>query len=159
MSKGGVLHRGPVGTRKRGRDWAEVGGRKIRRGQRQAVALPQDQDKAGRPTQTQKRSRESPARMARRTWQREHTVTPTQAPRPAPDISRKMRPKDGDKEGWVVPPRAAPRPTRTHRPWEGVRPRPGAGQSQPSTPNNTFFIFSDLGPGWRQGGHGRPGQQ
>ena len=26
--------------------------------------------------------------------------------------------------------RAAPRPTRSHGPWEGVRPRPGAGQSQ-----------------------------
>ena len=96
-SKGGVLHRGPVGTRKRGRDGAEGEGRK--RGRRQAVALPRDQGKAGRPTQTRKRSRESPARMTRRTQQREHPVTPTQAPRPAPDISKKMRPKNGDKEG------------------------------------------------------------
>ena len=31
-------------------------------------------------------------------------------------------------------PRAAPRPTRASGPWEGVRPRPGAGQSQ------TFFF-------------------
>ena len=96
-SKGGVLHRGPVGTRKRGRDGAEGEGRK--RGRGQAAALPRDQGKAGRPTQTRKRSRESPVRMARRTRQREHPVTPTQAPRPAPDISKKMRPKNGDKEG------------------------------------------------------------
>ena len=96
-SKGGVLHRGPVGTRKGGWGGAEVGGPK--RGRGQAVAPPRDQDKAGRPTQTRKRSRESPARMTRRTQQREHPVTPTQAPRPAPDISKKMRPKNGDKEG------------------------------------------------------------
>ena len=57
-SKGGVLHRGPVGTRKRGRDGAEGEGRK--RGRRQAVALPQDQGKAGRPTQTRKKEQGEP---------------------------------------------------------------------------------------------------
>ena len=79
---------------------------------------------------------------ARRGWRDEHgsgstRVTPTQAPRPAPDISKKMRPKNGDKEGYVVLSRAAPRPTRSHGPWEGVRPRPGAGQSQ-----HIFFFQS-----------------
>ena len=96
-ARGGVLDKGPASTRKRGRDGAEGEGRK--RGRRQAVALPLDQGKAGRPTKTRKRGRESPARMIRRTQQREHPVTPTQAPRPAPDISKKMRPKNGDKEG------------------------------------------------------------
>ena len=75
-SKGGVLHRGPVGMarrhKKEGRDGAEGEGRK--RGRGQAAALPRDQGKAGRPTQTRKRSRESPARMTRRTQQREHPV-------------------------------------------------------------------------------------
>ena len=49
--------------------------------------------------------------------------------RPAPDISKKMRPKNGDKEGQIVLPRAAPRPTRAPGLWEGVRPRPGEGVS------------------------------
>jgi hypothetical protein len=80
-----------------GRDGAE--GEDWSRGRRQAVTLPLDQGKAGRPTQTRKRSRESPAMTMRRTQQQEHLVTPTQAPRPAPDISKKMRPKNGDKEG------------------------------------------------------------
>ena len=43
MSKGGVLRRGPMGTRKRGRDGAEAGGRQ--RGRRQAAVLSRDQGK------------------------------------------------------------------------------------------------------------------
>ena len=57
-SKGGVLHRGPVGTRKRGRDGAEGEGRK--RGRGQAAALPRDQGKAGRPTQTREKEQGEP---------------------------------------------------------------------------------------------------
>ena len=105
-----------LGTRKRGRGGAEVGGR--RRGRRQAVVLPRDQGKAGQPTRTWKRTRESPARTERRARQREHPVTPTQTPRPAPDVSKNMRPKNGGNEGRVILPRAAPRPTRSH-PWGG----------------------------------------
>ena len=102
MSQGGALHRGLVGTRKRGQGRAdsEVQGRK--RGRRQAVVLPQDQGKAGRPAQTWKRTRESPARTERRVRQREHPVAPTQALSPGPGISKNMRPKNGDKEGQVI---------------------------------------------------------
>jgi hypothetical protein len=39
--------------------------------------------------------------------------------------------------------RAAPRPTRSHGPWEGVRPRPGAGQSQ-----HIFFCILAVGRLW-----------
>ena len=97
MAKMGVPCRGPVGTSKRGRDGAGVGGRK--RGKRQAAAPPQDQYQAGRPTQAKKRGREGPVRTEKRARQRKCLVTSTQVPRPAPDISKKMRPKNGDKEG------------------------------------------------------------
>ena len=53
----------------------------------------------GGPLRRGKRSRESPARMTRRTQQREHPVTLTQALRPATDTSKRMRPKNRDKEG------------------------------------------------------------
>ena len=95
--KEGVLHRGPVGASKRGRAGGGGGGQKKSR--RQAAALSQEQGEAVRPTQAQKRSRESPARMEKRARQRERPAAPIQAPRPAPDISKKMRPKNGDKEG------------------------------------------------------------
>ena len=97
VMKGGVLHRGLVGASKRGRGRGGVGGWK--KGRRQAVVRSREQGEAGRPTQAQKRSRESPARMEKRAQQRERPVTPTQALRPAPDISKKMRPKNRDKEG------------------------------------------------------------
>ena len=97
MMKEGVLHRGQVGASKRGRAGVGVGGRKKSR--RQAAVPPREQGVAVRPTQAQKRSRESPARMEKRARQRERPVTPTQAPRPAPGISKKIRPKNGDKEG------------------------------------------------------------
>ena len=97
VMKGGVLHRGPVGASNRGRAGVGVGGRK--KGRRQAAVLPRVKGEAGRPTQAQKKSRESPARMEKRARQRERPAAPIQAPRPAPDISKKMRPKNGDKEG------------------------------------------------------------
>ena len=97
VGKEGVLHRGPVGTRKRGRDGAEVGGQK--KGKKQAAVLPRDQGGAGRPTQAWEGSRESPVRMENRARQRERPATPTQAPRSAPGISMKAGPKKGDKEG------------------------------------------------------------
>ena len=95
MIKEGVLHRGPVGASKRGRAGVGGGGRKKSR--RQAAVLSWEQGEAVRPTQAQKRSRESPARMEKR--QRERPAAPIQAPRPAQDISKKMRPKNGDKDG------------------------------------------------------------
>ena len=95
--KEGVLHRGTVGASKRGRAGGGGGGQKKSR--RQVAALSQEQGEAVRPTQAQKRSRESPARMEKRARQRERPAAPIQAPRPAPDISKKMRPKNGDKEG------------------------------------------------------------
>ena len=97
MAKMGVPCRGPVGTSKRGRDGAGVGGRK--RGKRQAAAPPQDRHQAERLTQAKKRGRESPVRTEKRARQWECLVTSTRVPRPAPDISKKMRPKNGDKEG------------------------------------------------------------
>ena len=81
----------------RGRGRAGVGGRK--RGKRQAAAPPQDQYQAGRPTQAKKRGRESPVRTEKRARQWECLVTSTQVPRPAPDISKKMGPKNREKEG------------------------------------------------------------
>ena len=96
MAKMGVPRRGPVGS-KRGRDGAGVGGRK--RGKRQAAAPPQDRHQAERLTQAKKRGRESPVRTEKRARQWECLVTSTRVPRPAPDISKKMRPKNGDKEG------------------------------------------------------------
>ena len=120
-----LLHRGLVGASKRGQAGAGGGGQKKSR--RQAAVQPGEQGEAARPTQAQKRSRESPARMEKRARQWERPAVPIQAPRPAPDISKKMRPKNGDKEGWISKPRAAPRPTRAPGLWEGVRPRPGAG--------------------------------
>ena len=72
-----MLHRGPVGASKRGRGGVGVGGRK--KGRRQAAVLPQDQGKAGQPTQARKRSRESPARMEKRARQWERPVTLTHA--------------------------------------------------------------------------------
>ena len=110
VMKGGVLHRGPVGASNRGRAGVGVGGRK--KGRRQAAVLPREQGGAGRPTQAQRGSRESPARTEKRAQQRERPATPTQAPRPAPGISLKIRPKNRAKEGWMSMPRAAPRPTR-----------------------------------------------
>ena len=97
VRKEGVLHRGPVGASKRGRAGAGGGGQKKSR--RQAAVQSRGQGEAARPTQAQKRSRESPARMEKRARQRERPAAPIQAPRPAPDISKKMRPKNGDKEG------------------------------------------------------------
>ena len=97
VRKEGVLHRGPVGASKRGRAGAGGGGQKKSR--RQAAVQSGEQGEAARPTQAQKRSRESPARMEKRARQRERPAAPIQAPRPAPDISKKMRPKNGDKEG------------------------------------------------------------
>ena len=76
--KEGVLHRGPVGASKRGRAGGGGGGQKKSR--RQAAALSQEQGEAVRPTQAQKRSRESPARMEKRARQRERPATPIQAP-------------------------------------------------------------------------------
>ena len=96
MAKMGVPRRGPVGS-KRGRDGAGMGGRK--RGKRQAAAPPQDRHQAGRLTQAKKRGRESPARTGKRARQWECLVTPTRVPRPAPDISQAIGPKNGDKEG------------------------------------------------------------
>ena len=63
------------------------------------VVLSREQGEAGRPTQAQKRSRKSPERKEKRARQRERPVTPTQAPRPAPGISRRTLPTNGDKEG------------------------------------------------------------
>ena len=97
VMKEGVLHRGQVGASKRGRAGVGVGGRKKSR--RQTAVLSREQNEAVRPTQAQKRNRESPARMEKRARQRERLATPVQAPRPAPDIGKKMRPKNGDKEG------------------------------------------------------------
>ena len=97
VRKEGVLHRGLVGASKRGRAGAGGGGQKKSR--RQAAVQSGEQGEAARPTQAQKRSRESPARMEKRARQRERPAAPIQAPRPAPDISKKMRPKNGDKEG------------------------------------------------------------
>ena len=97
VRKEGVLHRGPLGASKRGRAGAGGGGQKKSR--RQAAVQSGEQGEAARPTQAQKRSRESPARMEKRARQRERPVAPIQAPRPAPGISKKMRPKNGDKGG------------------------------------------------------------
>jgi hypothetical protein len=96
MAKMGVPRRGPVGST-RGRDGAVVGGWK--RGKRQAAAPPQDRHQAERPAQAKKRGRESPVRTEKRARQWECLVTSTRVPRPAPDISKTMRPKSGDKEG------------------------------------------------------------
>ena len=97
VRKEGVLHRGPLGASKRGRAGAGGGGQKKSR--RQAAVPSGEQGEAARPTQAQKRSRESPARMEKRARQRERPAAPIQAPRPAPGTSKKMRPKNGDKEG------------------------------------------------------------
>ena len=96
MTKMGVPRRGPVGS-KRGRDGAGVGGRK--RGKRQAAAPPQDRHQAERLTQAKKRGRESPVRTEKRARQWECLVTSTRVPRPAQDVSKKMGPKNWDKEG------------------------------------------------------------
>ena len=69
-------------------------------------------DQAGRPTQARKRSREGPVRTEKRARQQERPVTPTQAPRPAPGISKKARRKNEDGGGQMPLSRAAPRPTR-----------------------------------------------
>ena len=124
VGKEGVLHRGMVGASKRGRAGVGGGGRKKSR--RQAAVPSGEQGGAVRLTQVQKGSRESPARMEKRARQRERPAAPIQAPRPAPGISKKTRPKNGDKEGQISTPRAAPRLTRAPGLWGGVRPRPGA---------------------------------
>ena len=76
---------------------ARIGGPK--KGRRQAAVLAREKGEAGQPTQARKRSRESPARMEKRARQRERPAAPIQAPRPAPGISKKVRPKNGDKGG------------------------------------------------------------
>ena len=63
------------------------------------TAPPQDRHQAGRLTQAKKRGRESPVRTEKRARQWECLVTSTRVPRPAPDISKKMGPKNWDKEG------------------------------------------------------------
>ena len=93
----GTLRREPVGAGKRGRGGAGIGGPK--KGRKQEAATPREQSRTESPTQARKRGRESPARAEKRAWQRECPVTVTQAPRPAPDISKKMRPKNWGKEG------------------------------------------------------------
>ena len=67
--------------------------------ERQAAVLPRNQGKARRPTQARKRGREGPVRIEKRARQWKRPVALIQAPRPAPGISKKTRPKNGDKEG------------------------------------------------------------
>ena len=90
--KGGVLHRGSVGSSKRARGKRLEGSRNGGRSQA-VLLLPQGQGRVERPTHVRIRGGESPARMEKQGRARGSPVRLTKALRPAPGISKKTRPK------------------------------------------------------------------
>ena len=93
----GVLHRGPVGASKRGWDVAWVGGSEERQ---EAGSSTTSGSEPGRVAHSDVEKGQGGHGKDRETNMTAGAPGPsTQAPRQVPGISKKMRPKNGDKEG------------------------------------------------------------